>query len=86
MKIYEMLRKKATCSIQVNTLYYLIKAMIYGFYYKISNLYTTIIAELYAGFIHTELQHCNMTYLIKTSVTRTLSNICKNTKKFARVP
>jgi len=53
MKIYEMPRKKATCSLPVN----IIKAVIYGFYYKISNLYTTIIAELYAVFIPSELQH-----------------------------
>jgi len=52
--------------------------VIYGFYYKISNLYTTIIAELYTVFIPSELQHSNITYRKQTSVKRTLPNVCKN--------
>ena len=46
---------------------FIIKAVIYGFLYKISNLYTTIIPEDYAVFIPSELQHCK--FHTRTSLT-----------------
>jgi len=86
MKIYKMLRKKATCSLRVNTLYYfIIKAVIYGFYNKIFNLYTTIITELYAVFIPSELQRCDIQTRTLLTYYKPVSNehyprVSKNTK------
>jgi len=80
-KIYNMLRKPRTPF----GWHLCIKAMIYGFWHKICNTQVTIIAQLYAVFILSQLQHSNITYLVKITVTHAPSTVSLNTKKFINV-